>query len=208
MTKKKLLFLLPFFLFACDESPTAPSDDLVGSWLMISGETPGLVLRIEKSGKLVLTENIEGISFSFPGTWSITAGQLIMTLNRDEIVHKPSYVIRGDQLTLVYAESGNVEVYERHNYPRADWKEISGWREIGICDDYIGEDLEKDKNVEEFVSFLEEQNWSRDEAEQIARDREEVSEKTAQAHEQMEETRALAVAIRAEVKCHAWLIRN
>ena len=114
MTKQSLLFLLPFFLFACDESPTAPSDDLVGSWLMISGETPGLVLRIEKSGKLVLTENIEGISFSFPGTWSITAGQLIMTVTIDNEteIWESSYSIRGSQLTLLYTD-GDVEVYER-----------------------------------------------------------------------------------------------
>jgi len=125
MTKQSLLFLLPFFLFACDESPTAPGDpgdDLVGSWVSISEPFAGdVVIRFEKSGKLMGTVKNGGISISLNGTWSatsefqtITAGQLIMTVTIDNEteIWESSYSIRGSQLTLLYTD-GDVEVYER-----------------------------------------------------------------------------------------------
>ena len=122
MTKKKLLFLLPFFLFACGESPTASGDEkeIIGSWLHIeSDDYAKRRMEFGKSGKLLISEEYGGETEVVIGTWSITADVLTLKVTSDGemFVARCNYFIGGDRLTLVYIDPpenrGDSEVYER-----------------------------------------------------------------------------------------------
>ena len=122
MNKQSLLFLLPFFLFACGESPTASGDEeeFIGSWFLLkSDDYAKLRMEFGKSGKLLRSFDVGGETFLRIGTWSITADVLTMkvTLDGEMMVARCNYFIGGDRLTLVYIDPpenrGDSEVYER-----------------------------------------------------------------------------------------------
>ena len=122
MTKKNLLFLLPFFLFACGESPPASGDEkeIIGSWLHIeSDDYAKLRMEFGKSGKFLISVELGGETLSWIGTWSITADVLTLKITSDGEMRmaRCNYFIGGDRLTLVYIDPpedrGLTAVYER-----------------------------------------------------------------------------------------------
>ena len=109
------------FLLSCDRSPTAPEDDLVGTWVLVkaregSGVIDGVVV-FRADGTLSLSLEAEGFfgpqSIEDTGVWAIFEDKIVVTFKgistRNES-HR--YTLRGDRLTFFY-DDGSTEIWER-----------------------------------------------------------------------------------------------
>ena len=107
------------FLLACDDSPTAPGDELVGTWILVSAtdsEGVGAVWVLRADGTFRQSIEVEGIEIAVTGSWELVGDKLVTVF--DEIVGEvrtfsEGYTLRGDRLTLVDDADGSVEIWER-----------------------------------------------------------------------------------------------
>ena len=106
-----------------DDSPTAPGDELVGTWISVSttdadqSDFSGVLMTIRADGTLTQSFTVEGITVTVEGTWEIVGGKLIsvFTGGGETEQFTESYTLRGDRLTLVDDEDGTVEIWERRS---------------------------------------------------------------------------------------------
>ena len=109
------------FLLSCDRSPTAPEDDLVGTWVLVkaregSGTIDGVII-LRADGTLSLSVEAEGFfgpqSIEDTGVWAISADKIILTLYGVSTRNlSQGYTLRGDRLTIFYND-GSTEIWER-----------------------------------------------------------------------------------------------
>ena len=105
-----------------DDSPTAPGDELVGTWVGVSSTDEAeeeafrnATLVVRRDGTMSLSVEVAGLSIAIEGVWEIVEGKLISIVSfagETETISE-SYTIRGNRLTLVDDESGTVEIWER-----------------------------------------------------------------------------------------------
>ena len=108
------------FLLSCDDSPTAPGDDLVGTWVMVKaayGNTGvGAILVLRADRTFSLSAEVEGFgSIEETGSWEIVAGEIVLVFTINGLPmrsQQQGYTLRGDRLTVLN-EDGSVEVWER-----------------------------------------------------------------------------------------------
>ena len=118
--KYQTLALLSFvLLLACDDSPTGPGDELVGTWVLVSAtgsEGIGSILVLRANGTFRLSFEVEGIEISLTGSWEIVGDKLIAVFDPvggEVRTTSEEYTLRGNRLTLVDNISGSVEIWER-----------------------------------------------------------------------------------------------
>ena len=107
------------------DSPTAPGDELVGTWVGVSGTEfeseaeeeafRNATLVVRRDGTYSISLEVEGFSIATEGGWDIVGGKLITTwtIAGETESDSESYAIRGNRLTLVDDEDDTVEVWER-----------------------------------------------------------------------------------------------
>ena len=107
------------FLLSCGDSPTAPGDDLVGTWVMVKSADRNLVEAVmvfRADGTFRVSMEVEGFgSMEETGLWEIVADKIALTFNGFLAGNRnmsQGYTLRGDRLTFLY-EDGSVEVWER-----------------------------------------------------------------------------------------------
>ena len=115
-----VLIALLFIGCGDDDSPTAPGDELVGTWVFVSGtgfeseaEGEAFAWVVRRDGTFSLFLGVDGgLSIVIGGVWEIVGGKLITTW--ETLSASESYTIRGNRLTLVDDEDDAVSVWERH----------------------------------------------------------------------------------------------
>ena len=122
------------FFLSCGDTPTAPGDDLVGTWVLVSEADPNVVggamsFRADGTFRMSLEVKVSSGSiepFEFTGSWTIVGGQLLAVIdeaqyqgNRQEYivqvdrqVDRQDYTIQGDRLTIFYKD-GSVGIWKR-----------------------------------------------------------------------------------------------
>jgi len=122
--KRIVLLLALASVVACsdDDSPTAPGDDLIGTWRGVSTTDPESSEEIQRASTLVIRDDgtyrvsvdVVGVSISIEGTWEIVGVKLIIVASAGGVTESTSneYTIRGNRMTLV-DDNGSVEVWER-----------------------------------------------------------------------------------------------
>ncbi len=108
-----------------DKSPTAPTHELVGTWVGVSSTNPEitdgaarnitLVLRADGTQNTNFATGFGELTISLSGTWEIVEGKLVIAIHAagETITTSDSYTIQGDRLTLVDDDDGVVEIWER-----------------------------------------------------------------------------------------------
>ena len=112
--------LLSFvFLLACDDSPTGPGDDLVGTWVLVSAtdsENVDVVWVLRADGIFRQSIEVEGIEIAVTGSWEIVGDKLVTVFDAvggEVRTASEEYTLRGNRLTLVDDIDGSVEIWER-----------------------------------------------------------------------------------------------
>ena len=107
------------------ESPTAPTHELVGTWVGVSSTDPEvtdeaarnftLVLRDDGTQSTDIATGFGELTISLSGTWESVEGKLIISIYAagETVTTSDSYTIEGDRLTLVDDDDGYVEIWER-----------------------------------------------------------------------------------------------
>ena len=125
-SERWLSFVLTGFLLVgclgasgCD-SPTAPGEELVGTWILISTtetDAPiGIRMVLRKDGTFKQSLSVEGITLSVTGTWEIVGDKLITVFDPvggEVQSFSEEYTVRDGRLTLVDDKDGSVEIWER-----------------------------------------------------------------------------------------------
>ena len=108
-----------------DKSPTAPTHELVGTWVGVSSTNPEitdeaarnymLVLRTDGTQSTKIATGFADLTISLSGTWEIVGGKLVITIYAagETVSTSDFYTIQGDRLTLVDDDDGLVEIWER-----------------------------------------------------------------------------------------------
>jgi len=120
---KLIVILFALVVSGCsdDDSPTAPGNDLIGSWEFVSSTNPeeeefeSSILEFRENGTATLTIEIQGVSISVPGTWEVVAGKLILLfeVGAGRTQSSSEFTVRNDRLTVVLDSDGTVETWER-----------------------------------------------------------------------------------------------
>lgn len=114
-----IAILSSIFLLSCDNSPTAPGDELVGTWVLVSAtgsDAVGTVWVLRADGTFRQSIEVEGIEIAVTGSWELVNDKLVTVFDAiggEVRTASEGYTLRGDRLTLVDDDDGSVEIWER-----------------------------------------------------------------------------------------------